>query len=429
MRSTRGRRLRLESLEPRYAMTAANADWAYVQRRGSFDGNVLWNDEGQNLTAALVSAPSHGTLTLSSNGSYHYEPDDSWSGWDYWTYTLGGGVNGNVSMYTTNNAPTGLNDSFTVGHRAVLNGNVLTNDTDPDGDPLTATLSTPTYNGTISLNSNGSLTYTPNNTFVGYDYFTYTISDGYTSSGPIWGYISVTNTPPVWEAYAEGQTSEILIEGSLTLEFGGDVGQLQATDLDGDVLTYAGSSSYFSISSSGVVSITDGIGLAAYFENNDSISVPVTVSDGFSQVASAFVLAKAGGWLDQSEMYVKDSAGNEYTPDDDVELIQVLENIQLGGRTVTTMIIKGHGSEEGIQVGPNEYMTVADDSVYIGSTDVTDLLNDVTDTGTSISLRGCHSFKLAKGISGNLDGAKVYGALKYVLGIPGTYWGIGTYGH
>jgi VCBS repeat-containing protein len=55
---------------------------------------------------------------------------------------------------------------------------VLANDTDPDGDALTAQLASSTANGTVSLQSDGSFTYTPNAGFTGDDSFSYTASDG-----------------------------------------------------------------------------------------------------------------------------------------------------------------------------------------------------------------------------------------------------------
>lgn len=59
---------------------------------------------------------------------------------------------------------------------------VLTNDTDADGNSLTAQLGTGPSNGTLTLNSNGSFTYTPNANFNGSDSFTYRASDGTTTS-------------------------------------------------------------------------------------------------------------------------------------------------------------------------------------------------------------------------------------------------------
>lgn len=55
---------------------------------------------------------------------------------------------------------------------------VLANDSDPNGDPLEVTEVGPGQHGSVVLNSNGSLTYTPAAGFSGIDSFTYTISDG-----------------------------------------------------------------------------------------------------------------------------------------------------------------------------------------------------------------------------------------------------------
>ncbi|MCA9173081.1 MAG: tandem-95 repeat protein, partial [Planctomycetales bacterium] len=72
-------------------------------------------------------------------------------------------------------------DSLVVG---AANG-VLTNDSDPDGDPLTALLITDVANGTLVLNADGSFTYTPDSTFAGVDSFTYAASDGSLASSPV----------------------------------------------------------------------------------------------------------------------------------------------------------------------------------------------------------------------------------------------------
>ena len=73
---------------------------------------------------------------------------------------------------------------------------MLANDTDIDGDALTATLvSNPTY-GPVTLNSDGSFTYTPNGTFVGNDSFSYMANDGIQNSYVATATINVTNTAP-----------------------------------------------------------------------------------------------------------------------------------------------------------------------------------------------------------------------------------------
>jgi hypothetical protein len=60
--------------------------------------------------------------------------------------------------------------------------NVVGNDFDPDGDPLTVTGATDPAHGTTGVNPGGTVTYTPDENFVGTDTFTYTVSDGEATS-------------------------------------------------------------------------------------------------------------------------------------------------------------------------------------------------------------------------------------------------------
>ncbi|MCK9507104.1 MAG: VCBS domain-containing protein [Pigmentiphaga sp.] len=98
----------------------------------------------------------------------------------------------------TNPEPVANNDTVTVAEDTVLTGNVLTDntgghqaDSDPDGDPLTVvryTVEGQTYTagatavitgGTLTLNANGSYTFTPTSDWNGtVPAVTYTISDG-----------------------------------------------------------------------------------------------------------------------------------------------------------------------------------------------------------------------------------------------------------
>ena len=55
---------------------------------------------------------------------------------------------------------------------------VLANDSDPDGDTLSAVLVTGPAHGTLILNAAGSFTYTPAANFNGADTFTYKANDG-----------------------------------------------------------------------------------------------------------------------------------------------------------------------------------------------------------------------------------------------------------
>lgn len=87
--------------------------------------------------------------------------------------TSGGGGGG-----VTNQAPVAAGDTAVVnpGQPAVID--VLANDSDPDGDPLSVASITQPANGVAALNADGTVTYTPNAGFTGSDAFTYTASDG-----------------------------------------------------------------------------------------------------------------------------------------------------------------------------------------------------------------------------------------------------------
>src|SRR5437899_6409260 len=97
-----------------------------------------------------------------------------------------------------------LNDTYAVNEDAVLavppTSGVLTNDTDADGDKLTAELvSGPTHAASFTLNPDGSFTYTPAPGYVGPDSFTYRARDSLTNSTPATVSLTVLapNTAPM----------------------------------------------------------------------------------------------------------------------------------------------------------------------------------------------------------------------------------------
>ena len=92
-----------------------------------------------------------------------------------------------------NSPPLAVADTATTTAGTAVNIVVLANDSDPDNDPLTITAVSNFVNGTATVNANNTVTFAPTAGFSGSDGFTYTISDGTTtSSAPV----SVTVTPP-----------------------------------------------------------------------------------------------------------------------------------------------------------------------------------------------------------------------------------------
>ena len=104
-------------------------------------------------------------------------------------------------------APNAVDDGLTTAEDTAGTVNVLTNDTDPNGDTLSVTGTTNGTHGTVSCTGPGVCTYTPAANYAGPDSFTYTVSDG--NGGTDTGTVNVTVTPvndaPV--AVADGATT------------------------------------------------------------------------------------------------------------------------------------------------------------------------------------------------------------------------------
>jgi VCBS repeat-containing protein len=154
---------------------------------------VLANDrdaDGNAMTASLVLAPAHGTLTLSASGSFTYRPASGYRGADSFTYRAfdGSAYSANATVSITvgaNHAPVANNDSVMVpvrgsGSYTPVAIAVLANDTDADNNinPASVTISTsPTKGGTVTVNANGTVSYVPKVGYRGQDTFRYRVSD------------------------------------------------------------------------------------------------------------------------------------------------------------------------------------------------------------------------------------------------------------
>ena len=147
------------------------------------------------LTFSLVTNPSQGTLSNfnSSSGSLVYTPNTGFTGVDSFKFKANDGYldsnNANVSIKVGNRAPVAVNGSSIITAHRNTPLNILLNATDPDLpiDHLTySILSNPTSGVISNFNSSrGSLTYTPNQNYVGADKFTFKVNDGTIDSNNI----------------------------------------------------------------------------------------------------------------------------------------------------------------------------------------------------------------------------------------------------
>ncbi|MBN7795250.1 Ig-like domain-containing protein [Parahaliea mediterranea] len=94
-----------------------------------------------------------------------------------------------LALVTGNGAPQAVADEYAVSRDTPLSvaagGGVLSNDTDPEGDPLQAELVDDVAHGSLALNADGSFDYTPGAGYIGTDTFTYRARDGLQSSSPV----------------------------------------------------------------------------------------------------------------------------------------------------------------------------------------------------------------------------------------------------
>ena len=190
---------------------------------------VLANDTdpaNKPLTAVVVSQPAHGSLTLNGDGSFTYTPAAAYVGTDSFTYQDSDGtLTGNtatVGLTVVAQPPVAAGDQYTANKNLPLTvaaaQGVLVNDTDPNGLPLTASLVAGPAHGGVTLNTDGSFTYTPTATYTGPDSFTYRDSDADGSGNTATVSLFVGSAPTaVADTYAanENQTLTIAAPGLL----------------------------------------------------------------------------------------------------------------------------------------------------------------------------------------------------------------------
>jgi len=146
---------------------------------------ILANDSDANgdiLTVTSTGAAKYGTVTVNPDKTVTYTPVAWYVGTDSFTYAIadgkGGTASATVTLTMTNTAAVAVNDSAATKAGVSVIVRVLANDYDPDRDPIYVKSVTQGAKGTVALNADNTVTYTPGSRFRGSDSFTYTIGDG-----------------------------------------------------------------------------------------------------------------------------------------------------------------------------------------------------------------------------------------------------------
>ena len=148
--------------------------------------DVLSNDsdpEDDGLFVSTVGPPVHGTAIISGPDTVIYTPGLNFYGNDTFAYTVSdgrviGGASVTVTVTAVKEPPAAVDDSVRTGGGIAVTVDVLSNDSDPDGDSLfVSAIGSPTY-GATAISGTQAVVYTPTLGFNGSDTFAYTVSDG-----------------------------------------------------------------------------------------------------------------------------------------------------------------------------------------------------------------------------------------------------------
>jgi len=241
--------------------------------------------DGDTLTYALAlnGAPAHGNVTINADGSYSYTPAADYNGQDSFTYQVSDGHGGTATATVTltinpvDDAPVAKDASFTTAEDTSLTGAVVA--TDIDSPSLTYALVGNAPAGLV-FNTDGTFSYNPPANFSGQVSFSYKANDGSLDSNAATATIDVSavNHPPATTGQSVSGNEDTPIPGQLT-----------ASDVDGDTLTYAlaqnGGPAHgnVTINADGSYSYTP----AADYNGQDSFTYQV--SDGHGGTATATV--------------------------------------------------------------------------------------------------------------------------------------------
>ena len=204
---------------------------------GVLDGHTAVIDWGDGVVdpAVVNSAAIGGRKVGTVSGSHRYASGGNFTARVIVTDDDGGSGSDSllvsVSDNPDNNPPIANGDKATTNEDTPVVIDVVFNDTDADNAALTAHIVNSPVHGALSLNLDGTYTYTPALNYLGPDSFTYRANDGQADSNVARVDILVTalNDAPTLEPIADAA----LLEGQ-SLSF-----QLAALDVDGDALSYS----------------------------------------------------------------------------------------------------------------------------------------------------------------------------------------------
>jgi len=336
---------------------------------------VLSNDSDVDALDVLTvtsieTLPLKGTATINLDQTITYTPEPDFFGVDEFEYQIWDGsatVTAWVRFVTVNpvnDAPEATGDSASVLEDGSVVVAVLGNDDDVDDTVLTVTAAGPASNGTVAVNPDNTVTYTPDPDYFGTDSFSYTLCDpgGLCDSETVSVIIDAANDDP-----SSGDDVAIASEdGSTTI-----VVLANDSDPDGDSLTVASAGP----ASNGTVTVNPD-GTVTYVPNpdfNGSDSFAYIAADGFGGTSTATVAVTVTAVNDAPVA----AAGALGVTEDGTATIGVLGLAVDPDGDLLTVTSAGPASNGTVTVNPDGTVTYAPDPDFNGS----DLFSYTIDDG------------------------------------------------
>ncbi|MEM7545403.1 MAG: tandem-95 repeat protein [Pseudomonadota bacterium] len=366
------------------AAPTAVDDTATVAEDGSVNIDVVANDsdaDGDIVTLAGVAAqPANGTAVAEADGTVTYTPNPDFNGTDSFDVSVSDGQGGTaistvtVTVTGVNDDPIAVDDSATTVLETAAVIDVLANDIDVDGDTLIVAVTTDGANGSVTVNPDGTVTYTPDAGFIGDDSFTYTVDDQ-AGGAPSQATVDVTvlgapNIAPV--AVADADT--VAEDGSVTFQPGTNDTDANGDTVVGFVIAAQPANGLAVVNPDGTVTYTPN----ANFNGVDTFDVTVTDGNGGFDTATATITVTP---VNDAPVANDDAAS---TAADEAVIINVLGNdTDVDGDALSIAGIVDAANGTVVDNG-NGTVTYTPDAGFEGTDtfayDVTD--GDLTDTAT-----------------------------------------------
>ncbi|HHG3308824.1 TPA: tandem-95 repeat protein [Vibrio parahaemolyticus] len=255
-------------------------------------GNDTFEGDGKVVSLDANNGPANGTVSVNPDGSVTYTPNDNYVGKDTFTYVVtSGGVSEStaveVNVTPVNDAPVAKDDIATTQEDTAVTIDVLSNDTDVDGDKLSIQSATvPEAQGKVEI-VDGKLVFTPAENFNGHAEITYTVTDGQlTDEAKVTVTVNPVNDAPTIkvdavESITEDAVNTDTVVATLTV---------RDTDTSEDQLTVSlenNSNGYFVLVGNEVKLTQAGVDAVNNDELNlKDLTISASVSDGVNPTAN-----------------------------------------------------------------------------------------------------------------------------------------------